>query len=183
MQLRRASGEYARLRAERARLKTLLTHQLYGVFPEIVSEWKTVTAPGCLAVLRAGLGPFEIAGLTKPVFVQAVQQQRRGRRMWRFKVEQVWEKACLTVAAPHGQDAGKREVVRLVERFDFISDQLDDVATELRSLLETVPETTYLCTPGTGLAQCGWLDRRDRSLRPLSAHAVVRPHMVPGGGR
>ena len=46
MQLRRAWGEYQRLRCERARLKTLLVHQLYGVFPEIVGEWKTVTAPG-----------------------------------------------------------------------------------------------------------------------------------------
>ena len=44
MQLRRAWGEYHRLRRERARLKTLLVHQLYGVFPEIVGEWKTVTA-------------------------------------------------------------------------------------------------------------------------------------------
>ena len=59
MQLRRAWGEYQRLRCERARLKTLLVHQLYGVFPEIVGEWKTVTAPGCLAVLRAGLPPQE----------------------------------------------------------------------------------------------------------------------------
>ena len=33
MQLRRAWGEYHRLRRERARLKTLLVHQLYGVFP------------------------------------------------------------------------------------------------------------------------------------------------------
>ena len=32
MQLRRAWGEYHRLRRERARLKTLLVHQLYGVF-------------------------------------------------------------------------------------------------------------------------------------------------------
>ena len=38
MQLRRAWGEYHRLRRERARLKTLLVHQLYGVFPEIVGE-------------------------------------------------------------------------------------------------------------------------------------------------
>ena len=38
MQLRRAWGEYHRLRRERARLKTLLVHQLYGVFPELVGE-------------------------------------------------------------------------------------------------------------------------------------------------
>ena len=40
MQLRRAWGEYHRLRRERARLKTLLVHQLYGVFPELVGEWR-----------------------------------------------------------------------------------------------------------------------------------------------
>jgi transposase len=33
VELRRAWGEYARLRDERARLKTLLSHQLYGFFP------------------------------------------------------------------------------------------------------------------------------------------------------
>ena len=52
MQLRRAWGKYHCLRRARARLKTLLVHQLYGVFPELVGEWHTVTAPGCLAVLR-----------------------------------------------------------------------------------------------------------------------------------
>ena len=80
MQLRRAWGEYQRLRCERARLKTLLVHQLYGVFPEIVGEWKTVTAPGCLAALRAGLPPQDIAMLTKPAFIRVVQAHRRGRR-------------------------------------------------------------------------------------------------------
>ena len=110
MQLRRAWGEYQRLRCERARLKTLLVHQLYGVFPEIVGEWKTVTAPGCLAVLRAGLPPQDIAMLTKPAFIRVVQEHRRGRRMWRFKIEQVWEKAGRTVAALHGHEAAMREV-------------------------------------------------------------------------
>ena len=90
MQLRRAWGEYHRLRRERARLKTLLVHQLYGVFPELVGEWHTVTAPGCLAGLRAGLPPQRIADLTKPDFIRVVQAHRRGRRMWRFKIEQVW---------------------------------------------------------------------------------------------
>lgn len=190
MQLRRAWGEYHRLRTARARLKTLLTHQLYGVFPEVVGEWKTVTAPGCLAVLRAGLTPLQIAQLTKPLFVRAVQEHRRGRRMWRFKVEQVWEKACLTVAAPHGQDAGMREIVRLVERVDFIGDQLDAVATELQGLLETVPEATYLHTlPGLGwvtvaglIAEIGPFDRY-RHGRQLVKLAGLQPSRRESGER
>ena len=48
-------------------------HQLYGVFPELVGEWKTVTAPGCLAVLRAGLPPQRIVDLTKRDFIRVVQ--------------------------------------------------------------------------------------------------------------
>ena len=103
MQLQRAWGEYHRLRRERARLKTLLVHQLYGVFPELVGEWHTVTAPGCLAVLRAGLTPQRIAYLTKPDFIRVVQAHRRGRRMWRFKIEQVWKKVRGTVGAPEGR--------------------------------------------------------------------------------
>ena len=151
MQLRRAWGEYQRLRCERARLKTLLVHQLYGVFPEIVGEWKTVTAPGCLAVLRAGLPPQDIAMLTKPAFIRVVQEHRRGRRMWRFKIEQVWEKAGRTVAALHGHEAAMREVTRLVERLDFVGDQLDRVAGELQTDLEGFEEPTYLATlPGIG---------------------------------
>jgi hypothetical protein len=34
--LRRAWGEYVRLREERARLKVLVAHQLYGLFPEFL---------------------------------------------------------------------------------------------------------------------------------------------------
>ena len=155
MQLRRAWGEYHRLRRERARLKTLLVHQLYGVFPELVGEWHTVTAPGCLAVLRAGWPPQRIADLTKPDFIRVVQAHRRGRRMWRFKIEQVWEKAGGTVAAPHGHQAAMREVTRLVERIDFVGDQLAQVAGELQTFLEAFDEATYLATlPGIGWITC-----------------------------
>ena len=167
MQLRRGWGEYHRLRRARATLKTLLVHQLYGVFPELIGEWHTVTAPGCLAVLRTGLPPQRIADLTKPAFLRIVQAHRRGRRMWRFKIEQVWEKAGRTVAAPHGHAAAMREVTRLVARMDFIGDQLDHVAAELQPCLEAVPEATYLATlPGIGwvtiaglIAEIGPFDR------------------------
>ena len=56
--------------------------------------------------------------------------------MWRFKIEQVWEKAGRTVAALHGHEAAMREVTRLVERLDFVGDQLDRVAGELQTDLE-----------------------------------------------
>ena len=151
MQLRRAWGEYYRLRHARAHLKTLLAHQLYGVFPEIVGEWKEVSAPGCLAVLRTGLTPREIAKLSASEFIRRVREHRRGRRMWRFKVEQVWEKARRTVAPPHGQEAAMREITRVVHRMDFVGDQLEEVAVELRAVLDTFEEAKYLSTlPGIG---------------------------------
>jgi transposase len=175
MQLRRAWGEYYRLRHERARLKTLLAHQLYGVFPEIVGEWKEVAAPGCLAVLRTGLAPREIAKLTQPDFIRIVHEHRRGRRVWRFKIEQVWEKACRTVALPHGQEASMREVTRIVHRMDFVSDQLEQVAIELRAQLETFNEAKYLSTlPGIGwttvaalIAEIGPFDRYRHGRQPV----------------
>ena len=89
--------------------------------------------------------------LTKPAFIRVVQEHRRGRRMWRFKIEQVWEKAGRTVAALHGYEAAMREVTRLVERLDFVGDQLDRVAGELQTDLEGFEEPTYLATlPGIG---------------------------------
>ena len=110
--------------------------------------------------------------------------------MWRFKVEQVWEKACATVAAPHGQDAGMREIVRLVERLDFIGDQLDAVADELQRLLDTVPETTYLRTlPGLGwvsvaalIAEIGPFSRY-RHGRQLVKLAGLQPSRRESGER
>jgi transposase len=188
MQLRRAWGEYHRIRKERARLQTLLTHQLYGAFPEIVGEWKTVSAPGCLAVLRTALTPRQIAKLTKPAFIRLVHQHRRGRRMWRFKIEQVWEKACRTVAAPHGQEAAMREVARLVERIDFVGDQLDQVATELHVLLDKFEEAKYLATlPGIGwvtvaalIAEIGPFDRY-RHGRQLVKLAGLQPSRRESG--
>ena len=188
MQLRRAWGEYHRLRRERARLKTLLVHQLYGAFPELVGEWQTVTAPGCLAVLRAGLPPQQIATLTKSVFLRVVTAHRRGRRMWRFKIEQVWEKAQKTVAAPHGHEAAMREVTRLVARLDFVGDQLDRVAAELQTFLETFDEAPYLATlPGIGwvtiaglIAEIGPFDRYQHG-RQLVKLAGLQPSRRESG--
>ena len=188
MQLRLAWGEYPRLRRERARLKTLLVHQLYGVFPELVGEWHTATAPGCLAVLRAGLPPQRSADLTKPDFIRIVQAHRRGRRMWRFKIEQVWEKAGRTVAAPHGHEAAMREVTRLVERIDCIGDQLAQVADELQTFLEAFDEATYLATlPGIGwitiaglIAEIGPFDRYQHG-RQLVKLAGLQPSRRESG--
>jgi hypothetical protein len=76
--LRRAWGEYRRLRDERARLKVLVAHQLYGLFPEFVGVWADLLQPGALAVLRPGLTPTKIAGLSLSEFVTCVQAHRAG---------------------------------------------------------------------------------------------------------
>lgn len=149
MTLRRAWGEYTRLRRERARLKTLLSHQLYGLFPELVGEWRDVLAPGSIAVVRTGLTPFEIAALSGPEFVRRVRSCTPGHAAWRFKVIQVHEKAQKTVACPRGIDALSREATRLAARIDFLMVQLKASATEVQQLLERISESRFLMTiPG-----------------------------------
>ena len=94
-------------------------------------------------------------------------------------------KACATVAAPHGQDAGMREIVRLVARLDCIGDQLDAVADELQGLLETVPEATYWRTlPGLDWVSVAALIAENWPLRSLSSrstagHAGGPPPVAP----
>ena len=51
-QLRFAWREYERLRAERARLKTHLRQQMYGLFLELLKVWSRVDTPGSLSVIR-----------------------------------------------------------------------------------------------------------------------------------
>jgi hypothetical protein len=87
--LRRAWGEYRRLREERARLKVLVAHQLYGLFPEFLRVWADLLQPGALAVLRTGLTSAAMAAVSLSEFVAQVREQRAGRRVWRFKLAQV----------------------------------------------------------------------------------------------
>jgi hypothetical protein len=105
VELRRTWDEFDRLRRERARLKTLLKHQLYGVFPEFVRVWKDLFAPGPLAVLRLGLPPGEIAALAPAEFTHQVTTTRQGRRLWKPKLVQVHRWAQQTVAPPQGMAA------------------------------------------------------------------------------
>jgi transposase len=77
LDLRRAWGEFERLRWERARLKTLLSHQLYGLFPEFLSVWSDVLQPGAMAVLRLGLTPHQIAALPVSEFRAAAGKWNR----------------------------------------------------------------------------------------------------------
>src|SRR5581483_3309913 len=102
--LRRAWGEYRRLREERARLKVLVSHQLYGLFPEFLRVWADLLQPGALAVLRTGLTPAAMAGLSLSEFVACVRAHRAGRRIWRFKLAQVHRYAEQTIACPDGLD-------------------------------------------------------------------------------
>lgn len=149
--LRRAWGAFQRLRKERARLKTLVSHQLYGAFPELLGVWSDVFAPGALAVLRVGLSPFEIAALPLGDFAAQVAAARRGRRVWRFKVAQAHAHAQSTVALPHGAAPMMREIRRVIARVDLLSDQMTDMETEIRTLLPTLDEAAYLMTmPGVG---------------------------------
>src|SRR5215467_1407200 len=48
--------------AEQARLKVLVAHQLYGLFPEFLHVWADLLQPGALA-LRTGLTPAAMAAL------------------------------------------------------------------------------------------------------------------------
>ena len=135
-----------------------------------------------------GLAPREIAKLTPPEFIRIVHEHRRGRRMWRFKIEQVWEKAFRAVALPHGQEASMREVTRIVHRMDFVSDQLEQVALELQAQLETFHEAQYLSTlPGIGwttvaalIAEIGPFDRF-RHGRQLVKLAGLQPSRRESG--
>src|SRR5262249_35284169 len=107
-------GEYRRLRDERARLKVLVAHQLYGLFPEFLGVWADLLQPGALAVLRTGLTPTAIAALSFADFVTRVHAHRAGRRVWRFKLA-------------HGLDVLAREVQRAIARMDALTAQLTTV--------------------------------------------------------
>lgn len=156
--LRRAWGEYRRLRDERARLKVLVAHQLYGLFPEFVGVWADLLQPGALAVLRTGLTPTEIAGLSFSEFVARVHVHRAGRRVWRFKLAQVHRYAAETIACPDGLDVLAREIQRMVVRMDALTAQLISVAAEIDGLLAGLEETRYLRTiPGLGWASVAGL--------------------------
>jgi transposase len=165
--LRRAWGESVRLRDERARLKTLVKHQLYGAFPELVTVWTDIFTPGLLAVLRTGLTPLEISALSFPAFWERVQAVRKERRLWQFKVRQVHERAAQTVAAPHGMAAIMRELRRIVDRVDTLGQQITVLSTEIHAVLAEIDEAGYLATlPGIGwvsvaglIAHIGPIDR------------------------
>jgi transposase len=186
--LRRAWGEYARLRDERARLKTLVKHQLFGAFPELISVWKDGFAPGMLAVLRLGLTPIEIAALPAAEFWNRVQTVRNGRRVWRFKINQVHDRAGKTVAAPHGMQAIAHELQRVVARVDLLRIQMDALAGEIHSMLEGIEESRYLATlPGIGwvsvaglIAEIGPIDRFHHG-RQLVKLAGINPSRHESG--
>ena len=87
--------------------------------------------------------------------------------MWRFKIEQVWEKGWGDGGGAPWASGRPAEVTRLVERIDFVGDQLAQVAGELQTFLEAFDEATYLATlPGIGwitiaglIAEIGPFDR------------------------
>jgi transposase len=156
--LRRAWGEYRRLREERARLKVLVAHQLYGLFPEFLRVWADLLQPGALAVLRTGLTPAAMAALSLSEFVAQVRAHRAGRRIWRFKLAQVHRYAAQTIACPDGLDVLAREVQRAVARIDVLTAQMTAVATEIDALLADLEEVPYLRTiPGLGWASVAGL--------------------------
>ena len=143
--LRRAWGEYVRLREERARLKVLRV-------------WADLLQPGALAVLRTGLTPAAMAALSLTEFVAQVRAHGAGHRIWRFKLAQVHREAAQTMACPDGLDVLAREVHRAVARMDRLTAHMTAVAAEIDVVLAELAEVPYLRTiPGLGWASVAGL--------------------------
>ena len=182
VELRRLWGEYSRLRSERARLKTLVKHQLYGAFPELVRVWKDIFCPGALAVLRLGLTPADIAQLTVTDFCARAKEAARGRRCWKPKLVQVHRWASKSVGGRSSAQALTDEIRRITVRVDLLTEQLDELSAVIQERLRGFEEATYLETlPGTSwvtvagiLAQVGPIDRY-RSARQLIKLAGINP--------
>ena len=156
--LRRAWGEYRRLREERARRKVLVAHQLYGLFPECLRVWADLLQPGALAVLRTGLTPAALAALSLSEFVAQVRAHRAGHRIWRVKLAQVHREAAETIACPDGLDALARDVQRAVARMDGLTAHMTAVAAEIDVVLAELEAVPSLCTiPGLGWASVAGL--------------------------
>jgi transposase len=188
VELRRLWGEFDRLRSERARLKTVVRHQLYGLFPEVVRNWKDIFAPGALALLRLGLTPAQMARVSAAELFEQVQAHRRGRRVWRFKIVQAWEKAAATVASPYGAEAMAEEARRLVARADLLEEQMEVLAAKIQQHLATIEEAQFLETlPGIGwvtvaglIAEIGPIDKY-RHGRQLVKLAGINPSRRESG--
>ena len=156
--LRRAWGEYARLREERARLKVLVAHQLYGLFPEFLRVWADLLQPGALAVLRTGLTHAAMAALPLTEFVAQARAHGAGHRLWRDTLAQVHRAAAQTMACPDGLDVLAREVQRAVARIDMLTAHMTAVVAEIDVLLAELEEVPYLRTiPGLGWASVAGL--------------------------
>jgi transposase len=155
---RRAWGEYVRLREERALLKVLVAHQLYGLFPEFLRVWADLLQPGALAVLRTGLTPAAMAALSLTEFVAQVRAHRAGPRIWRFKLAQVHREAAQTMACPDGLDVLAGEVQRAVARMAILTAHMTAVAAEIDGVPAELAEVPYLRTiPGLGWASVAGL--------------------------
>jgi transposase len=188
--LRRAWGEYTRLRFEAARLKSLLRQQLFGLFPELLSVWSDVAAPGSLAVLRLGLSPVQIAALSRTEFLDRVCSSRQGRRLWRAKVIAAHEKAALSVVEGEGLAALAAEAQRIVARYDLLCAQLTELRAEIEALLTQIEEARWLATiPGLGFASVAGIIahvgpvERYRSGRALIKLAGTNPSRNETGER
>lgn len=188
LELRRLWVEFARLRRERARLKTLVKHQLYGLFPELVANWKDVFAPGALALLRIGWTPRQMAAVPVGELWRLAREHRRGRRLWRFKIQQAHEKAVRTVASPEGAEAFAAEIRQIVERVDLVSQQIDVLSTQIQEHLRDLEEATYLgALPGVGwvtvaglIAEIGPIDKYQHG-RQLVKLAGINPSRRESG--
>src|SRR5215468_1266753 len=153
--LRRAWGEYARLREERARLKVLVAHQLYGLFPGFLRVWADLLQPGALAVLRTGLTPAAIAALSLTQFVAQVRAHGAGHRIWRYKLVQVHREAAQTIACPDRLEVLAREVQRAVARMDMLTAHMTAVAAEIDSVLAELRRSPT-CGPFPAWAGPAW---------------------------
>ncbi|WP_244951359.1 IS110 family transposase [Paenibacillus thiaminolyticus] len=123
-------------------------------FPEFTQVFKYWEQPRPLATLKDFPLPADVLKHTAEDLVHAWKKrmQRAGGRTGLLKAQELLEACRLSVGAADANEEARREVSRLVEDYERLTERLQEIDREIAALLEEIPETVELFSSIKGLS-------------------------------
>jgi transposase len=137
-ELREGMKLHERMMEDLAATKAQVHNWLDRYFPEFLTVFKDWEGKAALHLLKQGYLPSELVSIpTEQLLAKAKQAAKRAIGVSR--IEQLKEAARTSIGLTVGKEMAKEEIRYLLEKYERIQTRLQELETQLKELVSTVP--------------------------------------------
>jgi len=122
-------------------------NRLHGImdllFPELIGLFKNHIGKGLLELLKKTACPDKIAGLGEEVIGELLRRKTKGK-LGAARAGLIVQTARISIGVKEGQQVLEMELKQIINRLEFVRQQLKEVESNMKGVLKGVPDIEIL---------------------------------------